>query len=118
MHPHSSTASAALTFPSDSLRLCLFRLLCPSLIVLCTGLKKFWTTEKDEKNKYASPFTFEVGKRRVIEGWDIALSSMTIGEKSRFTISGNFGYGVEGFNEYGIGPYATLVYDILLLKIE
>jgi FK506-binding protein 1 len=56
--------------------------------------------------------------RKVIEGWDIALASMQLGETSRFTISGNYGYGIEGFPPYQIGPYATLVYDIELLKVE
>jgi len=83
------------------------------------GMKRFWTTRKDGQTvKYSSPFKFQIGMRKVIEGWDIGVASMQLGEQARFTISGNFGYGVEGNVAYQIGPYATLVYDIELLKID
>ncbi len=54
----------------------------------------------------------------MIEGFDLAIASMQVGEKSRFTMSGNYGYGLDGFPPYNIGPYATLCYDIELLKID
>jgi len=86
---------------------------------LMPGMKQFWSTRKDgERVKYSTPFKFQLGKRRVIEGWDIGVASMQLGEQARFTISGNYGYGIGGNLAYQIGPYATLVYDIELIKIE
>jgi FKBP-type peptidyl-prolyl cis-trans isomerase len=86
---------------------------------LMPGLKQFYTTRQTETNKYANLFKFEMGvRKKMIEGWDIAIASMMLGEKARFTISGNYGYGVEGCAAYGIAPYSTLVYDIEIMKIE
>jgi len=83
------------------------------------GMKQFWSTRKDgDRIKYSSPFAFQIGMRKVIEGWDIGVASMQVGESARFTITGSFGYGLKGNPAYQIGPHATLVFDIELLKIE
>ena len=60
-------------------------------------------------------FKFFVGEAP-INGIDIAVASMRLGEIARFTIDSLYAYGVDG-KEPNISPYATLVYDIEILSI-
>jgi len=81
---------------------------------LQAGMKKFWST----KDKYEKPHAFRVGLGRVIRGWDLAVLSMIQGEKARFIISGNYGYGMKGFVAWGIPSMAILIFDIELLEVR
>jgi len=78
------------------------------------GGKVFWST----RDKYEKAYSFEVGTKKVIEGWDQGALSMALGEKSRFVITPNFAYGVHGFPQWNIPGGATLVMEFELLKIE
>jgi cyclophilin family peptidyl-prolyl cis-trans isomerase len=58
------------------------------------------------------PLTFQIG--RVIEGWNEALMSMTIGEKRLLIIPPDLGYGPQGYPGV-IPPNAYLVFEVELL---
>merc|ERR1711976_449447 len=83
--------------------------------VHCTGLldngKKFWST-KDPGQK---EFEFNIGLGQVIRGWDEGVAGMKIGESARLTCTGDYAYGAKGFPAWGIGPNATLIFEIDLL---
>jgi len=51
----------------------------------------------------------------VIKGWDVALSSMKIGEVAEFYIGSDLGYGAGGTGP--IPPKADLVFEIELLHV-
>jgi FK506-binding protein 1 len=64
-----------------------------------------------------------IGVGRVIRGWDEGIvgnadtSPMTLGEKSTFTITGDYAYGARGFPGY-IPEDAMLIFDIELKAIN
>ncbi len=51
-------------------------------------------------------------------GWDRSIPTMCLGERSRFTISPCFGYGVKGNASLGIPGGATLHFELELAKCE
>ncbi|XP_064389393.1 uncharacterized protein LOC135337389 [Halichondria panicea] len=90
------------------------------ITVHCTGSlagkkpKKFWST----KDRGQSPFQFQVGLGKVIQGWDEGCMTMKRGEVAKFLIAGHKGYGDEGFPSWGIPPGAELIFEIEVLNIE
>lgn len=60
-------------------------------------------------------FMFPVGMGYVIKGWDEALRTMKVGQKSTFVIPSQLGYGDRGAGP--IAPFTPLVFDIELKKI-
>jgi FKBP-type peptidyl-prolyl cis-trans isomerase len=64
-----------------------------------------------------APFTFQLGKGYVIQGWDLGVAGMKVGEKRKLTIPPELGYGVNGFPPI-IPKNATLTFEIELLKIN
>ena len=62
-----------------------------------------------------TPATF--GVTQVIQGWVEGLQLMKEGAKYRFYIPYNLAYGSRGAGGK-IGPYATLIFDVELLKIN
>lgn len=86
------------------------------ITVHCTGKladgKKFWST----KDPGQQPFSFNVGVGQVIPGWDHGCMSMKKGEKAVLTVRGDKAYGAQGFPAWGIGPNATLKFEIEVLS--
>ncbi|KAL7273834.1 FK506 binding protein proline rotamase rapamycin-binding protein [Rhizina undulata] len=63
-----------------------------------------------------APFKTVIGVGRVIKGWDEAVPQMSIGQKAKLTITGDYAYGEKGFPGL-IPPNATLIFEVELLDI-
>ena len=72
-------------------------------------------TEFDSSVRRGSPATF--GVTQVIAGWTEALQLMHEGDKWVLFIPENLAYGDQGAGSQ-IPPYATLVFEIELIKIN
>ncbi|EGP85712.1 unnamed protein product [Zymoseptoria tritici ST99CH_1A5] len=66
-------------------------------------------------------FKTKIGVGQVIKGWDEGVLSteggMTLGEKARLTITGDYAYGQQGYPGL-IPPNATLIFDVQLKAIN
>uniref|UniRef100_A0A646QC88 peptidylprolyl isomerase n=1 Tax=Hemiscolopendra marginata TaxID=943146 RepID=A0A646QC88_9MYRI len=63
------------------------------------------------------PFTFQLGQRHVIAGWDEGLREMCVGEKRKLTVPPHLGYGEAGAGEK-IPANAELIFEVELLNIS
>ncbi len=71
--------------------------------------------EFDSSHKHGEPVTFQVGG--VIKGWTEALQLMKEGAKWQLFIPSDLAYGLRGAGGE-IGPNATLIFDVELLKVQ
>jgi FKBP-type peptidyl-prolyl cis-trans isomerase FkpA len=71
----------------------------------------------DSTFEHVEPFKFAVGLRQVIEGWDIALKNMKVGEKAKIYIPSLLAYGMQGSGSK-IPPYSHLMFDVEVLAAE
>nr|POF08413.1 peptidyl-prolyl cis-trans isomerase fkbp53 [Quercus suber] len=71
--------------------------------------------ESVDSNDGDAPFKFRLGVGKVMEGWDIGINGMRVGEKRRLTIPPSMGYGSKGHGE-NVPPDSWLVYDVELVK--
>ncbi|KAM3414977.1 hypothetical protein BST61_g10114 [Cercospora zeina] len=66
-------------------------------------------------------FQTQIGTGRVIKGWDEGILStdggMTLGEKAKLVITGDYAYGERGFPGL-IPPNATLIFEVQLKAIN
>ena len=72
-------------------------------------------TEFDNTRKRGQPISFPLST--VIEGWTEGLQLMTEGAKYQFIVPPELAYGEKGVSGI-VGPQATLVFDVELLKVE
>jgi FKBP-type peptidyl-prolyl cis-trans isomerase FklB len=73
--------------------------------------------EFDSSYKRGQPASFQV--TGVIKGWTEALQLMPVGSKWQLYIPSELGYGDRGADpRSGIGPGATLIFEVELLSIQ
>ncbi|KRX05589.1 hypothetical protein PPERSA_12767 [Pseudocohnilembus persalinus] len=60
---------------------------------------------------------FQIGASEVIEGWEMALPKMSLGEKIQLTVPPKLGYDNEGLSDIVL-PNSTLIFEIELLSIK
>ncbi|MCG9879606.1 MAG: FKBP-type peptidyl-prolyl cis-trans isomerase [Bacteroidia bacterium] len=70
----------------------------------------------DETKESSPDFTFTVGAGQVITGWDEGFLLMKEGDKYQLIIPWTLAYGSRGSGP--IPPYATLVFDVELIKVN
>jgi peptidylprolyl isomerase len=74
------------------------------------GTKFDSSVERDE------PFTFVIGNKQVIAGWDEGIRLLKKGGKVRFVIPPSLGYG--DITAGKIPPSSTLIFDVELLDVN
>jgi len=63
------------------------------------------------------PIAFKLGIGQVIEGWDEGIALLKVGDKARFVIPSDLGYGSRGAGG-AIPPNATLIFDVELMDVK
>lgn len=71
----------------------------------------------DSSYKRNEPIAFQVGVGQVIPGWDEGILLLKIGDKARFVIPSNLGYGSAGAGGV-IPPNAILIFDVELVDAQ
>lgn len=70
----------------------------------------------DSSRDRGPPFSFTLGAREVISGWDLGVATMRVGGRRTLVLSPEHGYGARGAGG-AIPPNATLIFDVELLGI-
>ena len=73
-------------------------------------------TKFDSSYDRGEPFSFQIGLRQVIEGWEKGLIGMKVGGKRTLIIPPELGYGERGAGDL-IPPKATLIFDIEIIDV-
>ena len=79
-----------------------------------------WLTDGrkfDSSKDRNDPFSFPLGARHVIAGWDEGVQGMKAGGVRKLTIPPELGYGRRGAGGV-IPPDATLVFEVELLAVQ
>lgn len=71
----------------------------------------------DSSYKRNQPIDFQVGVGQVISGWDEGICLLHVGDKARFVIPSDLGYGSQGAGGV-IPPHAILVFDVELMDVN
>ena len=71
----------------------------------------------DSSYQRKKPIEFKLGIGQVIEGWDEGIALLKVGDKARFVIPSDLGYGPAGAGGV-IPPNATLIFDVELMDVK
>ena len=71
----------------------------------------------DSSRDRGKPFKFTLGDGKVIGGWEVGISTMTVGEKATLICKPQYAYGSKGIPPL-IPPDATLVFEVELLSAD
>ena len=74
-------------------------------------------TKFDSSYDRGEPFSFQIGLRQVIEGWETGIMGMKVGGKRTLIIPPELGYGQRGAGEL-IPPNSTLVFDVEIIDVQ
>ena len=74
-------------------------------------------TKFDSSYDRGEPFSFQIGLRQVIEGWETGIIGMKVGGKRTLIIPPELGYGERGAGEL-IPPNSTLIFDIEIIDAK
>ena len=74
-------------------------------------------TKFDSSLDRGKPFTFELGARQVIQGWDSGVRGMQVGGIRKLTIPPELAYGDRAVGGGLIPANSTLVFEVKLLEI-
>lgn len=69
----------------------------------------------DSSVERGQPFSFPVGKGKVIKAWDEAFSTLKVGTKARLLVPYTLGYGDSGAGKL-IPPRTNLIFDVELIE--
>eukprot|EP00746_Dinoflagellata_sp_MGD_P146119 gnl/MRDRNA2_/MRDRNA2_78635_c0_seq1.p1 gnl/MRDRNA2_/MRDRNA2_78635_c0~~gnl/MRDRNA2_/MRDRNA2_78635_c0_seq1.p1 ORF type:complete len:140 (+),score=19.05 gnl/MRDRNA2_/MRDRNA2_78635_c0_seq1:96-515(+) len=70
-----------------------------------------------DSSRDGEPLTFTHDVGQVIQGWDQALSELTLGERAKLTIPAELAYGARGAGS-SIPPNSDLIFDVEVMKID
>lgn len=70
----------------------------------------------DSSRDRGQPFSFMLGKRQVIQGWDEGIALLNKGAKAKLLIPSSLGYGAQGGGP--IPPNAVLIFDVELIDMQ
>ena len=74
-------------------------------------------TKFDSSFDRGEPFSFQIGLRQVIEGWEIGLMGMKVGGKRTLIIPSELAYGERGAGDL-IPPNAILTFDVEIVAVQ
>jgi FKBP-type peptidyl-prolyl cis-trans isomerase len=77
----------------------------------------------DSNSKSGKPYSFTIGGKEAIKGWDLAFRKLRAGDRATLIIPSKLAYGEEGFRKpnntvYIVPPYSTVVFDVEIVDAK